>query len=271
MGQNTKISIIGAAGKMGQQIMSQAQASDKFTLVGAIEAKDSSCLSNDISSFIGGKETGILVTDDPLECILKSDAIIDFSSPSSTIEICELVAQARKVHVIGTTGFNVDEEEKIKAAARHATIIKSGNMSLGVNALLGTVKNLAKSLDSDWDIEISDMHHKDKVDSPSGTALELASAAAEGREIDLEPSLDISRNGSELSRKKGDIGIVSLRGGTVIGDHSVVFAGQGERIVVSHFAENRNIFVAGALKSAEWGVNKGPGLFSALDVLGIEN
>ena len=115
------------------------------------------------------------------------------------------------------------------------------------------------------------MHHKDKVDSPSGTALELASAAAKGREIDLDPSLDVSRNGSELSRKKGDIGIVSLRGGTVIGDHSVVFAGQGERIVVSHFAESRNIFVSGALKSAEWGVGKGPGLFSALDVLGIEN
>tara|TARA_B100000575_G_C23027622_1_gene591723 strand:- start:255 stop:1070 length:816 start_codon:yes stop_codon:yes gene_type:complete len=271
MRQNTKISVIGAAGKMGQQIMSQALESEKFTIVGAIEAKGSSCLNSDISSFIGGKETGIVITDDPLDCIMKSDAIIDFSTPSSTIEICELIAQARKVHVIGTTGFDVDEEQKIKAAARHATIIKSGNMSLGVNALLGTVKNLAKSLDSDWDIEISDMHHKDKVDSPSGTALELASAVAKGREIDIDTSLDISRNGSELSRKKGDIGIVSLRGGTVIGDHSVVFAGKGERIVISHFAENRNIFVNGALKSAEWGVGKGPGLFSAIDVLGIEN
>ena len=271
MRQNTKISVIGAVGKMGQQIMSQALESEKFTIVGAIEAKGSSCLNSDISSFIGGKETGIVITDDPLDCIMKSDAIIDFSTPSSTIEICELVAQARKVHVIGTTGFDLDEEQKIKAAARHATIIKSGNMSLGVNALLGTVKNLAKSLDSDWDIEISDMHHKDKVDSPSGTALELASAVAKGRKIDIDTSLDISRNGSELSRKKGDIGIVSLRGGTVIGDHSVVFAGKGERIVISHFAENRNIFVNGALKSAEWGVGKGPGLFSAIDVLGIEN
>jgi len=143
-------------------------------------------------------------------------------------------------------------------------------MSLGVNALLETVKKLARSLDSDWDIEISDMHHRDKIDSPSGTALELAGAAAEGRGIDLHSSLDISRNGSDLSRKNGDIGIVSLRGGTVIGDHSVIFAGEGERIVVSHFAENRNIFVKGALKSAEWGIGKGPGLFSALDVLGIQ-
>ena len=270
MGKFINISVIGAAGKMGQQIMSQAQASDKFNIVGAIETKDSSFLNTDISSLIGGKETGTLITDDPLGCILKSDAVIDFSSPSSTVEVCELVAQARKVHVIGTTGFDEEEEEKIKAAARHATIIKSGNMSLGVNALLETVKKLARSLDSDWDIEISDTHHRDKIDSPSGTALELASAAADGRGIDLHSSLDISRNGSDLSRKNGDIGIVSLRGGTVIGDHSVIFAGEGERIVVSHFAENRNIFVKGALKSAEWGIGKGPGLFSALDVLGIQ-
>ena len=142
MGKFINISVIGAAGKMGQQIMSQAQVSDKFNIVGAVETKDSSFLNTDISSLIGGKETGILITDDPLSCILKSDVVIDFSSPSSTIEVCELVAQARKVHVIGTTGFDEEEEEKIKAAARHATIIKSGNMSLGVNALLEIVKNL---------------------------------------------------------------------------------------------------------------------------------
>ena len=143
-------------------------------------------------------------------------------------------------------------------------------MSLGINAMLGTVKKLAKSLDNDWDIEISDTHHRDKVDSPSGTARDLANAVADGRGIDLDSSLDISRNGSDLLRKKGDIGIVSLRGGTVVGDHSVVFAGAGERVVISNYAEDRDIFVLGALKSAEWGIDKGPGLFSTLDVLGLD-
>ena len=264
------ISVVGAAGKMGKQILLKAMAFDHFNLVGAIEAKGSKHLGKDVSSIVGGDKTGILITDNSLECVIKSDVVIDFSSPYSTIEISELVAQARKVHIIGTTGFNDDQEKQIVAASRHATIIKSGNMSLGINAMLGTVRKLAKSLDNDWDIEISDTHHRDKVDSPSGTARDLANAVADGRGIDLDSSLDISRNGSDLLRKKGDIGIVSLRGGTVVGDHSVVFAGAGERIVISHYAEDRDTFVIGALRSAEWGIDKGPGLFSTLDVLGLD-
>ena len=269
MTNKIKISVVGAAGRMGSQVMSQALDSDLFELVGAIEFRGSSHVGNDISSVIGGDKTGIIITDNSIECILNSDAVIDFSSPLSTISICELTAQARKVHVIGTTGFNTKQEEQILAAARHATIIKSGNMSLGVNALLGTVERLSNSLDDSWDIEISDSHHRDKVDSPSGTALDLAQAAAIGRSVSLDSVMDISRNGNNLERKKGDIGITSIRGGSIVGDHSVIFAGDGERIVISHLAENRNVFVKGALKSAEWGIKKGPGLFSAKDVLGF--
>jgi len=269
MTNKIKISVVGAAGRMGSQIMDRALDSELFQLVGAIEANGSRHIGKDISTIIGGDKTGIIITDNALEVVISSDAVIDFSSPLSTVSICELTAQARKVHVIGTTGFNAKQEEQILAAARHATIIKSGNMSLGVNALLGTVELLSNSLDNSWDIEISDAHHRDKVDSPSGTALDLAGAAALGRSVNLDSVKDISRNGNNLKRKKGDIGITSIRGGSIVGDHSVIFAGDGERIVVSHFAENRNVFVKGALKSAEWGIKKGPGLFSAKDVLGF--
>jgi len=269
MKDKIKISVVGAAGKMGCKIMNQVLDSDLFELSGAIESGQSKFLGDDISKVMGGDKAGIIITDNSLDCILNSDAIIDFSSPSSTISICELTAQARKVHVIGTTGFDVKQEEQILAASRHATIIKSGNMSLGVNALLGTVEKLASSLDDSWDIEISDTHHKDKVDSPSGTALDLGHAAASGRGVDLDSVKDIARNGNDLKRKRGDIGIASMRGGSVVGDHSVIFSGNGERVIVSHFAEDRNIFARGALKSAEWGINKGPGLFSSKDVLGF--
>lgn len=269
MKKRIKISIVGAAGKMGSQIALQVLNSEIFELVGAIEAKGSQSLGKDIASIIGIDKTGITITEDSLGCVLNSDAIIDFSSPNSTVAICELTAQARKVHVIGTTGFSDRQEDQILAASRHATIIKSGNMSLGINALLGSVEKLSGALDDSWDIEISDMHHKHKVDSPSGTALDLAEAVASGRGVDLESAKDIARNGNALERKEGDIGIVSLRGGSVIGDHSVIFAGDGERVVVSHFAENRNIFVKGALRSAQWGIDKGPGLFSTKDVLGF--
>ena len=151
-----KVSVVGAAGKMGSQIISQVLRSDLFELVGALESAKSDLLGADISKVIGGDPLGIIITADSLDCVLRSDAIIDFSSPISTISVCELAAQARKVHVIGTTGFTPEQEEQILAAARHATIIKSGNMSLGVNALLGTVEKISSSLDSSWDIEISD-------------------------------------------------------------------------------------------------------------------
>ena len=170
----------------------------------------------------------------------------------------------------GTTGFSDADEERIAAAARHATIVKAGNMIDGVNLLAALVRQAADIGDSDWDIEIVEMHHRHKVDAPSGTALLLGAAAAEGRGIALKENSERGRDGQTGARKTGAIGFASLRGGSVVGDHQVIFAGAQERIVLGHVAEDRGIFARGALKAAQWGQGKGPGLFSMADVLGIE-
>jgi 4-hydroxy-tetrahydrodipicolinate reductase len=173
--------------------------------------------------------------------------------------------------VIGTTGLNAEDESRIAAAARHATIIKAGNMSLGVNLLASLVRQAARALDPSWDIEIVEMHHRHKVDAPSGTALLLGEAAAEGRGISLQDNAERGRDGITGARKEGAIGFAALRGGSVIGDHEVIFAGPSERIVLSHIAEDRGIFARGALKAALWGQGRAPGLFSMADVLGLNS
>ncbi len=206
---------------------------------------------------------------DALELIARSDAVIDFTSPATSVEIAALAANARIVHVIGTTGFDDAEERAIEAAARHATVIKAGNMSLGVNLLTAITRRISEALDADYDIEIVEMHHRQKVDAPSGTALMLGAAAAEGRKVSLKDVSVRSRDGHTGARRRGDIGFATLRGGTVVGDHTVVFAGEGERIEITHRAQDRSIFARGAVKAAVWGQGKGPGLFSMIDVLGL--
>jgi 4-hydroxy-tetrahydrodipicolinate reductase len=209
------------------------------------------------------------VTDDPLAALLKADGVIDFSAPAVTVEIAALAAQARIVHVVGTTGMGPEDLAKLEAAARHAVIVRSGNMSLGVNLLAGLVEKVAKTLGIDWDIEILEMHHRMKVDAPSGTALLLGEAAAKGRDIALAEHSVRSRDGHTGARQAGDIGFATLRGGTVVGDHSVIFAGAGERIELIHRAEDRGIFARGAVQAALWGRGRTPGLYSMADVLGI--
>ena len=212
---------------------------------------------------------GAPITGDALELFTRIDGIIDFTSPAATVEFAGLAANARIVHVIGTTGFSEANEAAIKAAARHATIVKAGNMSLGVNLLAAVTRKIAAALDEDFDIEIVEMHHKHKVDAPSGTALMLGAAAAAGRKIDLKDRSVRSRDGHTGERRRGDIGFATLRGGDVVGDHSVIFAGPGERIEVTHRASSREIFARGAVKAALWGRGKGPGLFAMTDVLGL--
>jgi 4-hydroxy-tetrahydrodipicolinate reductase len=173
------------------------------------------------------------------------------------------------VHVIGTTGLSEADEAAVKAAARHAGIVKAGNMSLGVNLLVALTRRVAEALDDDFDIEVVEMHHKHKIDAPSGTALMLGAAAAEGRRVDLGSASVRVRDGHTGARKKGAIGFASLRGGNVVGEHSVVFAGEGERIELTHRATDRGIFARGAVKAALWARGKGPGLFSMADVLGL--
>ena len=204
-----------------------------------------------------------------LPLVAQADAIIDFTTPASTVELAALAAQARIVHVIGTTGLSDADDKKLEAAARHAALIKSGNMSLGVNLLAALVKRAAAALGPDFDIEVLEMHHNRKVDAPSGTALLLGNAAAEGRGIDLAKNSVRSRDGHTGARKAGDIGFATLRGGTVVGEHSVIFAGASERIELTHKAEDRMIFARGALAAAKWGKGKKPGIYSMADVLGL--
>jgi 4-hydroxy-tetrahydrodipicolinate reductase len=209
------------------------------------------------------------VTADALPFVVQADAIIDFTTPDSTVALAALAAQARIVHVIGTTGTAAADDAKLEAAARHAALVKSGNMSLGVNLLAALVKRAAASLGPEFDIEVLEMHHNRKVDAPSGTALLLGNAAADGRKIALREHAVRSRDGHTGARKEGDIGFAALRGGTVVGDHTVIFAGPSERIELTHKAEDRMIFARGALAAAKWGKGKKPGLYSMADVLGL--
>jgi 4-hydroxy-tetrahydrodipicolinate reductase len=254
---------------MGRELVRVIQGTDGCVVSGGVENAASPHLGADVGTLSGLAPMGIAVTSDPLEIVAASDAVIDFTTPAATVEMAGLAANARIVHVIGTTGLGERDDAAIKAAARHATIIKAGNMSLGVNLLTAITQRIAEVLDDEFDIEIVEMHHRQKVDAPSGTALMLGSAAARGRRKNLETSSVRARDGHTGPRRKGDIGFATLRGGNVVGDHTVVFAGDGERIELTHRAWDRSIFARGAVKAALWGRGKGPGLFSMSDVLGI--
>ncbi len=195
--------------------------------------------------------------------------MIDFTTPQATVALAALTAQAKIIHVIGTTGLSQADEGKLQEAANSAVIVKSGNMSLGVNLLAALAKRAARTLGEDFDIEILEMHHNRKVDAPSGTALLLGRALAEGRGIALAERSVRARDGEVGARKPGDIGFAALRGGTVVGDHSVIFAGPGERLELSHKAEDRMIFARGALRAALWARGRKPGIYSMTDVLDI--
>lgn len=264
-----KIAVMGAAGRMGRELVRTMASMPPCEIAGGIERPGSEWIGQDIGKVAGLDALGVAFTSDPLELIARVEAIVDFSAPSVSVEIAGLAANARIVHVIGTTGIGEIEQKAIQAASRHATIIQAGNMSLGVNLLLGLTRKIAAALDDDYDIEILEMHHKHKVDAPSGTALMLGQAAAEGRGIALAQHSARARDGQTGPRKSGDIGFAVLRGGSVIGDHTVVFAGEGERIEISHLAADRGIYSRGAIKAALWGRGKGPGLFSMADVLGL--
>ena len=263
------IAIMGASGRMGQMLIETINASEKAHLVGVTERAGHAWIGKDLGEAMGSATNGVPVVDDPIEVIAKAQAVIDFTSPDATIAHAELTAQARCVHVIGTTGFDDSHLTKINAAARHATIVRAGNMSLGVNLLVQLTRKVAAALDEDFDIEVIEAHHNKKVDAPSGTALMLGEAAAEGRGISLKDATDSGRDGITGARKRGDIGFSAIRGGDIVGEHDVMFAAAGERIVLRHLATDRAIFARGALRAALWGQDKGPGEFDMLDVLGL--
>ncbi len=266
-----RIAIMGAGGRMGRTLARLVHERDGCELAGGIEVEGSPALGQDIGTLAGIGEIGISVEDDPLHLFTRIDGVLDFTTPQSSVACVELAAQARIVHVVGTTGFDADQDKKFDAASRHARIIKSGNMSLGVNLLAALVKKVAAALDPSFDIEVLEMHHRAKVDAPSGTALLLGNAAADGRGVDLDETAVRSRDGITGARRDGDIGFATLRGGSVVGEHSVIFAGPSERITLSHMAESREIFAHGAVTAALWGFDRKPGLYSMSDVLGLED
>ena len=265
-----RLVIVGASGRMGQTLVRLVTETPGCAVSGAVERAGAPALGRDVGELAGVGALGVAISDDPLEAFAKADGVLDFSVPAASVEFAGYAAQARIVHVIGTTGCSADDDARIDAAARHATIVKSGNMSLGVNLLSVLVKQAAAALDArDFDIEVLEMHHRHKVDAPSGTALLLGAAAAEGRGVGLDEHAVRSRDGHTGPRPEGAIGFAALRGGSVVGDHSVILAGGGERIVLSHHAEDRSLFARGAIRAALWANGRKPGLYSMLDVLGL--
>ncbi|WP_046118100.1 4-hydroxy-tetrahydrodipicolinate reductase [Ensifer aridi] len=265
-----KLVVVGAAGRMGQTLIRIVHEMDGVRLHAAIGRPGSPVIGRDAGEIAGLGPIGVPVTDKPLEAFLDAEGVLDFTSPATSVEFAALAAQARIVHVIGTTGCSADDDAKILAAARHARIIRSGNMSLGVNLLGVLTEKAARALPAaGWDIEILEMHHKHKVDAPSGTALLLGEAAAKGRGISLAQHSVRVRDGHTGARSRGTIGFATLRGGSVVGEHSVILAGEGEMVTLSHSATDRSIFARGAIAAALWGRGRKPGFYTMLDVLGL--
>lgn len=265
-----KLVVVGAAGRMGQALIRIIHATEGVTLHAAVARPGSAFIGKDAGEIAGLGPIGVPVTDDPLAAFLHAEGVIDFTTPATSVTFAGLAAQARIVHIIGTTGCSDEDESKFKAAARHARIVKSGNMGLGINLLSVLVEQAARALPSnDWDIEVLEMHHRHKVDAPSGTALLLGQAAATGRGVDLNDNSVRVRDGHTGPRPAGSIGFATLRGGGVVGDHSVIFASESERLTLSHNAGDRSLFARGALQAALWARDKKPGFYSMLDVLGL--
>ncbi|TNJ41035.1 4-hydroxy-tetrahydrodipicolinate reductase [Phaeobacter sp. B1627] len=269
MTEKPGIVITGASGRMGQMLIRTVLESDKARLVAVVEREGHDWVGQDVGVAMGGAAQGVVVTDDALEAFSKAQAVIDFTAPEATLAFSKLAAQARAVHVIGTTGMTEAQIAQLEPAARQAVIVRAGNMSLGVNLLVQLTKKVAAALDEDFDIEVIEAHHHHKVDAPSGTALMLGEAAAEGRGVDLSEVAERGRDGITGARRKGDIGFTAIRGGDIVGEHDVLFAAAGERVVLRHMATDRAIFARGALKAALWGQDKAPGEYDMVDVLGL--
>jgi len=264
-----RIAVLGAAGRMGQALTRALVETPGCTVAGGLEAKGAPAVGQDLGELAGIGRLGVAVTDDPLPLFAHIDGVLDFTAPAASVAFAGLAAQARIAHVIGTTGFSQDDLAKLEAAARHATIVKAGNMSMGVNLLAALTARVAAILGPEFDIEILEMHHRHKRDAPSGTSLMLGAAAAEARNISLAERSVRTRDGDIGPRPGGDIGFASLRGGDVVGEHRVIFAGPGERIELAHIATDRGIFARGAVRAALWARGKPPGLYSMADVLGL--
>jgi len=261
-----RLIIAGAGGRMGRTLVKAIAETPGLMLVGATEGEGSPFLSQDSGVLAGLPPNRVVVTSEVRPLTLAADGILDFTVPAATVQLAALAAETKIAHIIGT-----GDDAQVAAAAQRTAIVKSGNMSLGVNLLAVMTRKVAAALDEDFDIEIVEMHHNKKIDAPSGTALLLGEAAAEGRKIELKTRSERGRDGHTGARNRGTIGFASLRGGNVAGEHTVIFAGADERIELTHKATDRMIFARGALKAAKWAHGRAPGLYSMLDVLGLKD
>lgn len=264
-----RLLIAGAAGRMGRAIIREALSTPGVTIAGGFERQGHEALGRDLGPLAGLDSLGVVVEPEAARALGRADALIDFTAPAASLSNARLAAKSGVAHIIGTTGFSPDDEAEIASLAKRMAIVKSGNMSLGVNLLAELVREAAARLSAEYDIEVVEAHHRAKVDAPSGTALMLARAAARGRGVDLDSNAVRTRDGAIGERPKGAIGFAVVRGGGIIGDHDVIFAGAEESLTLSHHAIDRGLFAKGAVAAAKWAVGKPPGLYSMADVLGF--
>jgi len=264
------IGVVGSAGRMGQSLVREIVEKEGVRLVAASERSAHPALGQDAGSLAGVGTLGVTITSDPEQVFEKADSVLEFSVPQATVVHAGFAAARGVGHVIGTTGLSVGEEEALQAAARQTPIFWAPNMSVGVNVLAALAEQAAAALNDDFDIEILEMHHKHKVDAPSGTALALGEAVAKGRGVKLEEVSQRARDGITGERRRGDIGYAVLRGGDVVGNHSVILAGENEKVELAHQATSRQIFAAGAVRAAIWLQKQPPGLYGMRDMLGLE-
>lgn len=266
---NYRIGVMGCGGRMGQMLIRQIVATDGCEVAGGTETAGSPALGRDVGEVAGVGALGPKVTTDPGAVFAAADAVIDFTAPAATRKHADLAAERGKVLVIGTTGLDDAADRAIEAAAKRAAIVRAPNMSVAVNLLFALTEQVAARLGTDFDIEIVEIHHRHKVDAPSGTALALGEAAARGRSVKLDQVAVRGRDGHTGPRPAGAIGFAALRGGNEVGDHTVMFCGPAERVELTHKATSREIYARGAVRAALWARGKPPGLYGMRDVLDL--
>lgn len=264
-----KIVVTGAAGRMGRSIINVIRETRLTELVGAVERFDHPDIGKDVGEITGSGKLGIKLTDNFEKAVKKADCVIDFTLPEAAIHHLDIALNNDIAMVIGTTGFSHHQRERLKEAGSQMRIIAAPNMSVGVNLLLKVVSDIAKILGKDYDVEIIEAHHRLKKDAPSGTAIRLAEVLAHSLERDLDKVAVYERHGIIGERKPEEIGIQTIRAGDIVGDHTIVFGGLGERIEVTHRAQSRDTFARGAVRAAMWVVQQPKGLYDMQDVLGI--
>jgi 4-hydroxy-tetrahydrodipicolinate reductase len=264
-----KIGIVGCAGRMGRMLVNAVLDAEGCALSGGTERPGGDAVGRDIGELVGRKASNVLVSEDPRKLFDCSDAVIDFTAPAATVMHANYAAETGKVLIVGTTGLSKEDEAALRAAADRTAIVYAPNFSVGVNLLMALTERAAAILGDDYDLEIVEMHHRRKVDAPSGTALGLGRSAAKGRGVELEQVWCKARDGHTGARRKGEIGFATLRGGDVIGDHTVMFAAEEERVELTHKASSRAVFAKGAVRAAKWAHGKPAGLYSMRDVLGL--